>query len=303
MAVPLPLALVQAPARPADDLEGFLDSIRRLARARPAVRLVVLPELHLCGPTTTAGARPTTDPLTTPDELAEPLEGPRNDALAELAAELGIWLVPGSVYERGDDGRVHNTAVVYSPAEGRVAAYRKIFPWRPYETCTPGGEFVVADLGDHGRVGLSICYDAWFPEVARHLAWLGADMIINVVQTDTIDRDQELVLARATAITNQVFVASVNAAAPTALGRSLLVDPEGRVRVEAPSAESCVLTDVLDLDEADRVRRYGTAGLNRLWQQFRPDDVPLDLPLYAGRIDPGSWGAGRGAARHIEGRK
>jgi predicted amidohydrolase len=291
MASPLPLALVQGPAIPAGDTTRYVREVEELKRQRPAVKLVVHPELHLCG---SAGATGT-DPLPTPEDLAEPLDGPRDRELAQLAGDLETWLVPGSVYERGADGRVYNTMAVYSPAGRRVASYRKIFPWRPYETCAPGSEFVVVDLGDHGRVGLSICYDAWFPEVARHLAWMGADLILNVVQTPTVDREQEVVLARANAIVNQVFVASLNGAGPTALGRSLLVDPEGRVRTRTVGAEEAVLTDVLDLDEARRVREYGTAGLNRLWQQLQPGDTPIDLPLYSGKLDPSTWGAGRGA--------
>jgi hypothetical protein len=45
----------------------------------------------------------------------------------------------------------------------------------------------------------------------------------------------------------------------------------------------------LDLDEVTRVRRFGTAGLNRMWEQFTDADRPLDLPLYEGRIDPARW--------------
>jgi predicted amidohydrolase len=131
---------------------------------------------------------------------------------------------------------------------------------------------------------------------------MGADLILNLVQTPTIDRAQELVLARANAITNQAFVASINGAAPTALGRSLLVDPEGTVRVEATSAEDAVLTAVVDLGQAATVREYGTAGLNRLWHQLQPGDQPLHLPAYSGQIDHLSWGAGRGAHRLDEGR-
>ncbi|MFD7819206.1 carbon-nitrogen hydrolase family protein [Streptomyces sp. NPDC059785] len=289
MASPLPLALVQTPAHPSDDLDSFAFGLERLARQRPAVRLFVHPELHLATP------EPATGPggaAATPEELAEPLDGPRDRRLAELAGDLGVWLMPGTVYERGGDGRIHNTAPVYSPAGRRVTAYRKICPWRPYETTAPGNEFVVLDMGEYGRVGMSICYDAWFPEISRNLAHLGAQLIVNLVQTPTSDREQEVVLARANAITNQVFVASVNAAAPTGLGRSLLVDPEGRVRTQAPSAEDCVLTDVIDLGETDRVRRYGTAGLNRPWEQFGPGDAPVELPLYSGRIDPATWGTG-----------
>jgi predicted amidohydrolase len=297
MTSPLPLALVQAPAHPAGATASFLTEVETLARQRPAVRLFVYPELHLCGP-----VMGTDQPTPTPEELAEPLDGQRDKELAGLAGDLGIWLVPGSVFERGADGLVYNTVPVYSPEGRRVVSYRKIAPWRPYETVTPGSQFVVFDMPEHGRVGLSICYDAWFPEISRHLAWMGADLILNVVQTPTVDREQEVVLARANAITNQVFVASLNGAGPTAIGRSLLVDPEGRVRTSSTADEQVVLTDVLDLSEAARVRHYGTAGLNRLWDQFQAGDTPLDLPLYAGRIDPATWAAGGGAAPHDEDR-
>lgn len=197
--------------------------------------------------------------------------------------------MPGSVYERGVGDRVHNTAPVYSPQGERLAAYRKICPWRPYETTTPGNRFEVVDLAGVGRIGLSICYDTWFPEISRHLAWMGAELIVNVVRTTTSDRAQEVVLNRANAITNQVFVASVNSAAPSGTGRSLVIDPQGTVRAETVDAGDSTLTDVIDLDEVCNVRRYGTAGLNRIWDQFRPGDPALELPLYGGRIDPATW--------------
>jgi predicted amidohydrolase len=293
MASPLALALVQAAAHPADDTASFLRDVETLAHRHPEVRLLVYPELHLCGPVAETGSDRRT---ATPEQLSRPLAGERDRRLAEVAGDLGIWLVPGSVYERGADGLVYNTAPVYSADGRRVASYRKICPWRPYETVTPGSDFVVFDMPEHGRVGLSICYDAWFPEISRQLAWLGADLILNLVQTPTVDREQEVVLARANAIVNQVFVASVNGAGPTAVGRSLLVDPEGRIRTSSVAAEEVVLTDVLDLGEAARVRCHGTAGLNRLWDQFQPGDTPLELPIYGGKVDPASWGHGRGAS-------
>ena len=293
MSRPLPLVLAQAARRPADDLDGFAADVRRRIRGLPATPLVVYPELHLCGPA--RGADPF-DP-DRPQDSAEPLGGPRDRALGRLAADLGVWLAPGSVYERGTDGRIHNTAVVYSPEGERVAAYRKIFPWRPYETVEPGGEFVVFDMAGFGRVGLSICYDAWFPESTRHLAWMGAELVLNLVQTSGGDRAQELVLARANAIVNQVFMASVNCAAPVGTGRSVLVDPQGLVRSEAAGDSDTTLTDVIDLDEVANVRRIGTAALNRPWQQFRPDDRPLALPLYQGSIDPATWTGATGGPR------
>lgn len=287
MTSPLPLALVQAAAAPTRDLDGFAAELRSLLAQRPHLRLVAYPELHLDSPVSATGLP------ADPKDLAEPLGGPRDTFLAALAGELGVWLVPGSVFELGADGLVYNTAPVYSPAGERIAAYRKIAPWRPYETSAPGTEFVVFDIPEHGRVGLTICYDAWFPEIARQLAWLGADLILNLVQTPTTDREQEIVLARANAIANQVFVASVNAAGPTGVGRSLVVDPEGRVRSHTAAAESCVLTDVVDLAQVASVRAHGTAGLNRLWEQFQPGDAPVELGVYGGKLDPEIWGAGR----------
>lgn len=292
MTRPLPLALVQAPAHPANDTASFGATLERLTRTHPQARLFVHPELHLCG----GSEEGSEDDGMDEDEeaiaaTAEPIDGPRDRMLAGIAGDLGVWLAPGSVYERAADGRIHNTAPVYSPAGHRVAAYRKVFPWRPYERIAPGAEFVVFDMAGFGRVGLSICYDAWFPEHTRHLAWMGAELVLNLVRTPTADRAQETVLARANAIVNQVFVASLNAAPPQGVGRSLLTDPEGRVRVESGGEPHTVLTDVVDLDAVHTVRTHGTAGLTRPWQQYAASDAPLELPLYEGRMGPERWGA------------
>ena len=282
MSRPLPLALVQAPplADPLapDALDRFEADVASVLRRFPATRLVVHPELYL-----------TWAPDVDEADLAEPLDGPRVTRLREIAAAQGVWLVPGSVLETGEDGAVHNTALLLSPSGELVASYRKIFPWRPYETTTPGDRFVVADLDGIGRVGLAVCYDSWFPEHARQLAWMGAEVIVTVVMTTSSDRPQELVLTRANAIANQVHVVAVNTAGPVSTGRSLVVDPEGRVRVESPDATPSVVVDVVDLDDVARVREYGTAGLNRLWEQVRDGEAPLELPAYGGRIDPATW--------------
>ena len=99
------------------------------------------------------------------------------------AAALGVWLIPGTVPELGDEGRVYNTQVVFDPSGDLVASYRKVFPWRPYEAWSSGHEFAVFDMAGSGRAGLSICYDAWFPESTRSVAWLGAEFVVNVVKT------------------------------------------------------------------------------------------------------------------------
>src|SRR3712207_9155358 len=74
-----------------------------------------LPELHLCG--TEGSLAEKTAQL---EASAEPLDGPRGKVLAELAGDLGIWLLPGSVCERGEDGALYNTALAYGP-DGTLA--------------------------------------------------------------------------------------------------------------------------------------------------------------------------------------
>ncbi|MEV6605193.1 carbon-nitrogen hydrolase family protein [Kutzneria sp. NPDC051319] len=281
----LSTVLVQAEPVPFDrPLDTFADELAAVLADHPGTRLVMYPELHLCG-------------AENPRDTAEPLSGPRTRRLAEMAGDLGIWLVPGTVCERGPSGEVFNTALAFSPGGSLVASYRKIFPWRPYEPYDPGDRFVVFDIPDAGRVGFSICYDAWFPELTRHLAWMGADVVLNPVQTTTPDRAQELVLARANAIVNQVFVVSLNVAGPFGVGSSVVVGPEGQVLAETAGADPAVLAVTLDVEEVARVRQRGTAGVNRMWDQFRDGDAPIELPLYQGRIDPGRWRPGGGDPR------
>jgi predicted amidohydrolase len=281
MASSLPIALMQLRSSPSlDELE---ERVSQVCEQFGSTELIVFPELHLTNP---ADRAPESGEAAAAEH--QPLDGPRSKRVGEIARRFGVWLIPGSVFE-ADAGAVFNTLPVYSPDGELVASYRKIFPWRPYEKVRPGNQVVSFDIPDRGRIGLTICYDAWFPELHRQLAWSGCEAIINVVLTPTIDREQELVLAWANAIVNQVFIASVNAAAPSGVGQSLIVDPEGRIRSHAAAAEPCVITDVLHLGLVQETRERGTAGLNRLWSQFEPGDEPLELPVYQGRICPETW--------------
>lgn len=285
--MPRILPLIAAQARPrliGEPVSAFADEVKAALQAQPHSKLLVFPELHLFGDEDPDLQR--TDML---QASAEPLDGPRVKELQQLAKDLNIWLVPGSVCERGPEGQLFNTQLVLSP-EGELAGYyRKIFPWRPFEPYDPGDKFTTVDLPGIGRVGLNICYDAWYPEVSRQLAWMGAEVILNVVKTTTPDRRQELILAKANAIVNQVFMVSVNCAGPTGQGRSIIVDPEGNTLAEAPDAQPQLLTAELDLAAVDRVRTHGTENLNRPWSQFREGEPAVELSVYQGRINPATW--------------
>lgn len=285
MGRPLTVALAQyAPLNGSDPVAALHEQAIEITSAAEHLDLIVFPEIHLLG-----GCDDAQDSNEWLRAAAEPLDGPRMRALSGVAADLGTWLIPGSVAELGDDGRAYNTQVVFDPTGNLVASYRKVFPWRPYEAWSSGHEFVVFDMPGIGRGGLSICYDAWFPESSRSVAWMGAEFVVNVVKTIGSDRKQERILAQANAIVNQVFMLSVNCAGPVGAGGSIASDPEGTVVADLPTADSGVLTFTIDLDDVTRVRDAGTEGFNRMWSQMAPDDPLIDLPIYAGRIDPTTW--------------
>ncbi|MEV5969622.1 carbon-nitrogen hydrolase family protein [Streptomyces sp. NPDC051921] len=278
------LQTAPVPYDPEATWQRFAHQVRTTRSLFPHVQLVVVPELLLAAEGPLLGPAPEG----WMERTAEPVPGPTTDRVCALARETGLWLVPGSVYERGDDGLVYNTAVAVSPEGGIAARYRKVFPWQPYERTTPGREFTVFDIPGTGRIGLAVCYDGSFPETVRQLAWLGAEVIVQPTLTTTRDREMELVCARANAWTNQVYVVNVNAADPAGVGASAVVDPEGVVRQQAGGGEE-VLVDVLDLDTVSRVRTYGSAGINRPWAQLARHGADISLPMYGGAFRTPSW--------------
>jgi formamidase len=265
---------------PAATLELFRRRLAGIKATVPGVQLVLAPELHL-------SAQPglLEEQSGYPEAVAVAIPGPLTEELSALALEHAVWLVPGTVFERAEDGRLHNTALAFSPQGEQVARYRKVFPWQPHEECAPGDRFVTFDIPDLGRFGLAICYDGNFPEAFRQLAWMGAEVVLQPTLTTTSDRPAELVLARANAIANQLYVVNVNASTPAGLGCSLIVDPEGIVRVQAGVGEELV-TDVIDLDAVTRVRERGLAGVSRMWEQLMRAGPEIDLPVYGGRLQP-----------------
>jgi formamidase len=258
-------------ARPVafDPSATFKKLERETAMARrsfPEAGLLFWPELYLSGEDPFTGK----EPHGFIKEVAVSIPGPLTEQLADLARSAAVYLAPGSVYERDGDS-IYNTALVFSPTGELVARHRKLFPWQPWETTTPGKHVTLFDI-PQGRVGLMTCYDGWFPEVARALALKGAELILQPSLTTTPDRDEEMVLARANAIVNQCYVLNPNAATTMGGGRSIGVDPEGHVLFEGGSGEEMFL-EPIDLGRSAYVREHGTRGLNRMLQQLRERKV------------------------------
>jgi predicted amidohydrolase len=232
-----------------DNLKKFVTSI---AHKFPWAELIVFSELCIYG-----GGR----------DWVQGIPGPLTKELCKLARASGKWLIPGSLHEQTDEG-VYNTAVVINPKGEIVAAYRKLYPWEPVETVLPGDEFCVFDIPGKGRIGLCLAYDCWFPEVARELAYLGAELIINPCLTSTADRPLEIIMSRSHAIANQLFYFSINGLGDGGNGRSVLIGPEGRLLQEAGETIT-VLADLVDLDRVRQVREFGTMGVCRVVQGFK----------------------------------
>jgi formamidase len=260
------------PWDPPATLDKFEDHVRVARGAFPDVDLMIFPELYLTAVDGfTSGGTSDWE-----QRVAEEIPGPLTDRVAKIAARSKRWIVAGSICERRGK-KVHNTAIAFSP-DGEIAAvYRKLFPWRPFEDADPGTDpAAVFEMPGKGIVGLMICYDGWFPEVARGLALQGAELIAQPTATMTPDREEEVVLARSNAIVNQVFLFNPNMVSTFGQGRSVGVDPEGRILFEAGATEELIV-EVVDMDRVAEIRRRGTRGVSRPWQHFLegPRDVIL----------------------------
>jgi len=244
----------------ADSMESEIDAV---AKRFPWVEMVVLAELNAYG----------TDPRN-----AQPMPGPFEERFSEVARRNDIWLIPGSILEQ-DGVTFFNTTPVINPDGEVVARYRKQFPWRPYENgVESGSEFVVFDVPDVGRFGISICYDMWFPETIRTMAWMGAEVILHPSLTSTIDRDVEIAMIKSHAAINQLYFFDVNVAGPLGVGQSCIAGPGGEVIYQADKGRE-IMPLKLDLDYLHDVRENGWQNLGQPLKSFR--DSKVKFPPYS----------------------
>ncbi len=208
---------------------------------------------------------------------AQELPGYFEAEMQKMAKKYGIWLLPGSIFEKKGD-EIYNTASVINPQGEVVTRYSKMFPFYPYEVgVTPGNEFCVFDVPEVGRFGISICYDMWFPETIRTLTVMGAEVILHPTMTGTIDRDIELSIARAMASVNQCFLFDVNGLDTGGSGCSIVCGPDGRVLYQAGSTEEIIPIE-LDLERVKRSRELGILRLGQPLKSFR--DHIGDFSIY-----------------------
>ena len=261
----LRVALAQVGSGP-DPAANLARVERETARAAErGARLVVFPE---------ATMRCFGLPLA---EVAQPVDGPWADGVRALAGRHGVTVVVG-MFVPAPDGRVLN--VLLATGAGVEAVYAKIhlfdaFGFTESDTVAPGADLVVIDVDGVG-VGLATCYDVRFPTLFTGLADRGADVVCLPASwgPGPGKLDQWRLLTRARALDATCFVLAAGQAdavaagagapvdAPTGIGHSVAVGPDGGVLAELGAAPDLVVLD-LDLDVVARTRTVLPVLANR----------------------------------------
>ena len=269
----------------ADDVGTNVDAAERLIRdaAAQGAQVVLIPELF-------EGRYFCIDQLPEHFYLALPLEcHPTCERFRSLAAELGIVL-PVTVYERA--GQAAFNTVVMVDADGRVLGhYRKShIPDGPGYTekyyFNPGDTGFRAWDTAHGRVGIAICWDQWFPEAARCMALAGAEVLLYPTaigseppDPDYDSRDHWQRVMQGHAAANLMPVVAANrygfeqGAADRAItfyGSSFITDATGAKVAEAAREGDAVLTATFDLDALQRQRSAWGLFRDRRPDLYRP---------------------------------
>lgn len=236
------IACLQGPEH-ADTPQGNLAVLAEAAQnARAAgAALLIAPELFLTG--YAIGAAEVA-------RLAEPLGGPALREVAAIAAATGIAIILGYP-ERAVDG-IFNAATAFDAQGRQIGHYRKTHLYGPIDRAQFSPGAAASGLFELGgfRIGLLICYDVEFPENVRHLALLGADLV--VVPT-ALMQPYDIVaetIAPARAYENQIYLAYVNRCGVEGdldyCGLSCVVGPDGRDLARAGRGKALLLAD-LDL--------------------------------------------------------
>lgn len=203
------------------------------------------------------------------EPLYKPDDSPSYQAMSDMAREHGVVLIGGSVPERGEDGRLYNTCLSFGADGSLIGSYRKMhlfdidvpgkITFKESETLSAGNQFCVLDT-NHCKIGIAICYDVRFPEIARHYQEAGCQMIVypGAFNTTTGPAHWEL-LMRARALDYQLYVGAVSPSRVPgpgyqAWGHSSVVSPWGEV-VATTEHEPTVISCEIQLPYVDEVRQ------------------------------------------------
>ena len=195
-------------------------------------------------------------------ETAEPIPGPSTDYFGELAKQYGLHIVV-SLYER-DRHLVYNSAVLLGPDGKLIGKYRKVcLPHGEVEKgIAPGHDYPVFDT-KFGKVGMMVCYDGFFPEVARELSNRGAEVIAWPVWGCNPQ------LAKARACENHVYIVSSTFMEPRhGWMLSAVFDQTGKPIAQAEKWSTVVVAEV-DLSQP-YLGPYNLGDFRSMIERHRP---------------------------------
>ncbi|MGO2339651.1 MAG: carbon-nitrogen hydrolase family protein [Psychrobacter sp.] len=230
----------------ATNLEA-LESLCRLA-VEAKVDLLALPELAFTG----------YNIFERLDGLAEAIDGSIVTEAARLADRYNLHLLFG-LAERQSNGELSNSAILLDDNGKHLATYNKRHLWdRENEFFTAGKKSCVVDTR-FGKLGLMICYDNEFPEVARELAQAGAEIILSPTANMLPNTERQVLQIRARAMDNQCFVACINRSGVEETlhycGNSIVAGPDGEVLGQLGLAAGSMIVDI-DLARIDESRSH-----------------------------------------------
>ena len=260
-------------------MEGFVESVMR---SRPETDLIVFPELA------TTGYVCTNDEFEAMTRTAA--EDPSVKRMGALAAKYGVMLIYGFSERDPDDPSIlYNAAAILGKDGTLMGTYRKVHPFlNEKKWCTAGSEYPIFDT-DFGRIGVMICWDTAFPEVARTYALKGCDLLVvctNWEITEAEDwpmdtaADWDLV-TRARAFDNTLHLVSANRVGNDRglgfFGHSNIIDPVGKVLESLDEPVEGDIHAELDLSLTEKRRReYYTILADRRPDTYGALTEPID---------------------------
>ncbi|MCL1971092.1 MAG: carbon-nitrogen hydrolase family protein [Candidatus Bathyarchaeota archaeon] len=195
-------------------------------------------------------------------ELAEQIPGPSVEKMETIAKKTGMHIIFGMPeVSQKTKATLYNTAVLIGP-KGYIGKYQKMYlpthsVFEEKRYFRPGYQPAVFDT-DIGKIGLTICYDIFFPEVFRLTRLKGAQIIVCISASPAVRRNYFEILTSARAIENTAYLAYVNLSGIQEnlqfWGGSRLVSPTGDIIAKAKYDEEdfiCCEADFHDLKPAE----------------------------------------------------
>lgn len=203
-------------------------------------------------------------------DIAESIEGDFVKGMSQIAKDNGVYIIFGMYEKHPEDAeRAFNTAVLINSSGDVIYSYRKThlydaFITKESDRVIPGEDSYVVVETDIGKIGIMICYEVRFPEIARKLTLEGADVI--VVPTAWVKGELKDIhwstLLQARAIENTTYMVGANQIGNIFTGYSMIYDPMG-VRVAGAGEEECLITSIVDVKRTERVRKVLPSIANR----------------------------------------